>query len=944
MNYPKETTLKYFLHLSQKENTEAASKSFKLVFRLNPGESGWRLIPHVYYIKRDGSFGRELEGDTGFMDRKDLNISGEEILAVHHLAANEKKYPEDFPYGISMGYLFSLLKKSLIFSDSDLKHKISFYPESVEIFSEVIEYKDAYRIQYRIAGENKFSDIIQAGFNILTEDPLFLIKNNVIYEVKNQIPAYYIEPFLKENYNITIGKKDFVHYFRMLYPRIASATRIKMPDAMPQVTLEDVEKKRLYLFEKEGKLHVQLKFVYGDAGIEVDGLNISKIDLHVEGNTFYAIKRQDKVEKLWSSLLDQDVLLRYGSYYELDSTVNPLEWLYNQIPRLAARGFEILGQEKLGRYRLRRGQPVIRSYVSEGLNWFDVEIKIEIDGLELDSANIQRIVRSKSRFVRLADGSYFRLDDHIMEKLGFLKKISRRSAQKVKFEVSKYHVNILNEVLSFSNQVKMGKRLKTLIGQLDDSKSINPQEANSLFKGTLRPYQKNGLGWLLFLNKYQFGGCLADDMGLGKTVQALALLQKNKGRKSKPNLIIAPTSVLYNWQREIERFTPNLTLLVYSGKDRRRSRRALKTFDIILTTYTLLWRERELFTSIDFYYAILDESQKIKNPYSLTARCAREIQARHRLVMTGTPIENNTIEMWSQFEFVNPGMLGSINSFRENFAYPIERHGDKEKSLQLKKLIFPFLLRRTKDEVAKELPPKIEHTVYCNMVEEQAKYYARWHSYYRDNIFKEISIKGLNRSRFYILEGLNKLRQISIHPKMIDPAFKGSSGKYEHLIDTIEDITAEDHKVLIYSQFVKMLHIIRDYLSGEQIPFAYLDGKTINRAAQVDLFQKDPAVKIFLISLKAGGIGLNLTAADYVIHIDPWWNPAVEIQATDRAHRIGQDKKVFVYRLISLGTIEEKIIELQKRKKRLVEQILPDDKDSIKSINLNDLKALFDII
>jgi non-specific serine/threonine protein kinase len=369
----------------------------------------------------------------------------------------------------------------------------------------------------------------------------------------------------------------------------------------------------------------------------------------------------------------------------------------------------------------------------------------------------------------------------------------------------------------------------------------------------------------------------------------------------------------------------------------------MRRFNIILTTYTLLWRERELFRNIIFNYAILDESQKIKNPYALTARCAREIQAHHRLVMTGTPIENNTLEMWSQFEFVNPGMLGSINNFRETFAFPIERYGEKEKSAQLKKMICPFILRRTKDEVVKELPPKIEHTVYCTMVEEQAKFYAQWQSYFRDNIFKEISLKGLHRSRFYILEGLNKLRQISIHPKMVDPSYKGSSGKFEHLLDTIEDITGEGHKVLIYSQFVKMLHIIREYLEKEGYLFSYLDGKTKKRADQVDLFQTDSRVKIFLISLKAGGIGLNLTAADYVIHVDPWWNPAVEMQATDRAHRIGQDKKVFVYRLISLETIEEKIIELQKRKRRLVEQILPDEQEIIKSINLDDLKVLFDL-
>ena len=943
MNSSKEKTLKYILHLSQKESLGTHSKTFRVIFHLEQGQLNWRIIPHIFYIKNDGSFGRELEGVPDVLDRNDLEISGDEILAITHILAYENKFPSGFPYGVSMGYLLRLLKNSLIFADSGFSSRISFHNNSLEIQSEITVKKGEYNLILQLAGPDNFVVALHPQYKLLTKDIIFLIKDNEIYEIKNQVPYYFIEPFLKDEFNLIFSKKEFIHYFRMLYPRIARVMKIKMPDTFPLETVETLMTRRLYLFEKEGKLRLQLKFVYGDAGLEVDGLNSSKIELHMIGQTFFAVNRQIKVEKLWLDLLDKTSLVRYDSYFELDPTVNPLEWMYMQLPKLAAKGLEILGQEKLNRFRVRRGQPVIRSYVSEGINWFDIEVRIEVEGLYVEPAQIQRIIRSKSRFVRLSDGSYFRLDDHLLEKLGFLKRFSRKSIQKDKFEISKYHINMLGDLLSFSNQIKMSNRLKNLTDQLHNFTGIIPEEPDQGFKGVLRPYQKLGLGWMLFLNKYQFGGCLADDMGLGKTVQALALLQKKPGKKSKPNLIIAPTSVLYNWQREIERFTPQLSLLVYSGKDRRKGLRSLSKFDIILTTYTLLWRERELLLKIEYNYAILDESQKIKNPYSLTARCARDIHARHRLVMTGTPIENNTQEMWSQFEFLNPGMLGSIHGFRENYAYPIERFGDKEKSGQLKKMIYPFILRRTKNEVVKELPPKIEHTVYCGMVEEQANYYTYWHSYYRDNIFKEISVKGLNRSKFHILEGLNKLRQICIHPKMVEPDFKGSSGKFEHLIDTIEDVTGEGHKVLIYSQFVKMLHIISDYLRGEKILFAYLDGSTKDRAAQVDLFQKDIATKIFLISLKAGGIGLNLTAADYVIHVDPWWNPAVELQATDRAHRIGQDKKVFVYRLISLGTIEEKIIELQKRKKILADQILPEEGEIIKSINLDDLKDLFDI-
>jgi non-specific serine/threonine protein kinase len=311
--------------------------------------------------------------------------------------------------------------------------------------------------------------------------------------------------------------------------------------------------------------------------------------------------------------------------------------------------------------------------------------------------------------------------------------------------------------------------------------------------------------------------------------------------------------------------------------------------------------------------------------------------------MTGTPLENNILEIWSQFQFLNPGILGNLQSFKENFVLSIEKESDYQRREALKKIIYPFMLRRTKDEVAKELPAKIENVVYCTMDEKQEKIYHKWRDYYRTAILQQIDHQGFTHSKIKILEGLTKLRQISIHPRMIDPGYKYTSGKFDHLTDTIEDITKEGHKVLIFSQFVKMLHIIRQYLDQQSIDYAYLDGQTKRRREQIDRFQNNTTTKIFLISLKAGGTGLNLTAADYVIHVDPWWNPAVELQATDRAHRIGQDKKVFVYKLITSATVEEKILELQKYKKELTANIITTDSAFFKKLTVKEIELLFSI-
>lgn len=442
-------------------------------------------------------------------------------------------------------------------------------------------------------------------------------------------------------------------------------------------------------------------------------------------------------------------------------------------------------------------------------------------------------------------------------------------------------------------------------------------------------------------------------MGLGKTIQVLVYLQSLKelrAGQSDPTaergrsaaaLLIVPKSLIANWQRESEKFTPGLRFLEYMGNFRNKDTTVFDNYDVVLTTYGTMLRDVELLRRYQFHYVVLDESQAIKNPLAKSAKAARLLKADHRLVMTGTPVENNTFELWSQFAFLNPGLLGGMDYFKREFANPIESGADEKSAEMLRRLVYPFILRRTKEQVAPELPPRTERIVYTDMDSAQKKLYAQTREKYRAELLGLIETEGLNDARFKILEGLLRLRQIAIHPALVDRKYKGDAPKFEVLFETLETLQAEHHKALIFSQFVETLRLIKRELDERGIKYVYLDGQTPKRQSRVDLFQNDPSIPFFLISLKAGGVGLNLTAADYVIHLDPWWNPAVEMQASDRAHRIGQDKPVFVYKIIARDTVEEKILQLQERKRALVKSIITSEAGFFKSLSKDDVKALF---
>jgi SNF2 family DNA or RNA helicase len=481
---------------------------------------------------------------------------------------------------------------------------------------------------------------------------------------------------------------------------------------------------------------------------------------------------------------------------------------------------------------------------------------------------------------------------------------------------------------------------------LQNFMGVEKVELTPDFKGELRHYQHDGVNWVNFLKRFGFGGILADDMGLGKTIQTIAFLNQERGGAQVPSLVVCPTSVVENWMREAQKFAPDMKVIALVGKNRAQSFNDAKDYDLVITSYPLIQRDLEEYCKRKWHYLIMDEAQKVKNHRTKTHEAFCKIKAKHKLALSGTPIENRLMELWSIFQIIMPGFLMSQNAFKRYWAQPIEKSNDGDRKSELKQKLMPFILRRTKDQVLKELPPKTETLHYCELTEKQKILYKEVAEYSKSEIFKNIDSKGVEKSYFSILTALLRLRQICCHPSLVNKDMQApldESGKVQELFPLLEEIIAEGHRILLFSQFVEMLQLIQNGINANSWKNVYLDGSTKNRQAVIDDFQENSDIKVFLLSLKAGGVGINLTAADYVIHFDPWWNPAVENQATDRAHRIGQLNPVFVYRMITRDTIEEKIHNMQQKKKELADSVITDETSWLKRLSLSDIENLFDV-
>ena len=591
--------------------------------------------------------------------------------------------------------------------------------------------------------------------------------------------------------------------------------------------------------------------------------------------------------------------------------------------------------------------------VSSGVDWLSLRLSFDSEGVAVTQEELGRCLAEGRRYVRLQDGSFAKIDADKVKAvlLRQAEILATGGGQGSRLPLSQ--AGRIQELLDQVGKANVTADAKDLFGKLANIEEIKVVKKPRNLKAQLRPYQEQGFQWLSFLHEIGSGGILADDMGLGKTVQTIALLlsvkaavekdAKADGKKKFKALIVAPTSVVTNWERELDKFSPSLRHMVWHGADRKERIDDLDDADIVITSYALLRRDEELLAKLDLRYAILDEAQNIKNPLSATARAAKRLKADRRLALTGTPIENRLSEIWSIFDFVSPGLLGPLDKFEERYARPIDA-GDQKAAKRLRATIHPFILRRTKSEVAKDLPEKIETDQFCELTGEQSALYAAVFKEVRAQVMGEVERQGMAKSHIQILAGLTRLRQAACDPRLLGlPRQFGDddSGKLVALRELIQTSVAGGHRVLVFSQFVSMLTIIRRALTEDGVAYEYLDGSTKDRRARVENFQREDGPPIFLISLKAGGAGLNLTAADTVIHFDPWWNPAVEDQATDRAHRIGQTRVVTNYKLIAKGTIEEKILELGGKKRELVGAVLSEDIGGAKKLTKTDLEELF---
>ncbi len=589
--------------------------------------------------------------------------------------------------------------------------------------------------------------------------------------------------------------------------------------------------------------------------------------------------------------------------------------------------------------------------VSSGVDWLSLRLNFESEGVAVTQEELARCLSEGRRYVRLADGTFARLDPQKV------REVLQRQAEILATgggnggRLPLSQAGRIEDLLAQVGRSGISGETREIFKKLKEIDEIKGARKPRNLKAQLRPYQEQGFQWLWFLHEIGTGGVLADDMGLGKTVQTLALLLAVKNedakiegrRKPFKALIVAPTSVVTNWLREMDKFAPSLRHALWHGAERKERQDELEDADVVVTSYALLRRDEELLKEIAWRYVIVDEAQQIKNPFSATARAAKRLKTDRRLALTGTPIENRLSEIWSIFDFVSPGLLGPLDKFEERYSRPIDA-GDKTAAERLRVTIHPFILRRTKSEVARDLPEKIEQDQFCELIGEQGALYAAVLKEVRAQVMGEVERIGVARSHIQILAGLTRLRQAACDPRLLGlPREFGDedSGKLVALRELIQTSIAGGHKVLVFSQFVTMLQLIRRALEEDRVAFAYLDGSTKDRQSVVEHFQSDDGPPVFLISLKAGGSGLNLTAADTVIHFDPWWNPAVEDQATDRAHRIGQTKVVTTYRLVAKGTIEEKIIELGEKKRELVGAVLSEDVGGAKKLTKSDLDDLF---
>jgi SNF2 family DNA or RNA helicase len=802
---------------------------------------------------------------------------------------------------------------------------------------------------------------------ILSNKPAYMVLNNIIYFFTHNVDGKKIMPFLQKKF-ILISRKIEEEYFNKFFLPLIAWFDVKAvgqakideqkPDCKPILKITEYLKNSSSLFENqtgkeilEAEWEIEIQFQYNEytfsASENYDNqptkyeVKIQK-DVEKDYYIFYKIKRNIKDEKNYIEDFKNLGLALQKGKIKLPKN-QAYSWLTQNWDILREKQINILQPNNTENKRYFLGNTYFEVKIEENRDWFDILAKIKFGNYKIPFWQLRKYILQKKTEFNLPNGEIAVIPSVWLEQFNELAHFSHIENEKDEsLRLKKHHLALIEELRNGKYaQVRIHRKLENF----KNFEGIEEYPLPKNFKGKLRPYQKTGYDWLRFLNEYKMGGCLADDMGLGKTIMTLALLAhiKEKDDKTMPktSLLTIPTSLIYNWELEAKKFVPNLKIHVYMGQNRRKDTRYFQHFDVIITSYGIVRSDADLLKNYLFNYIILDESQAIKNPSSHITMAVKELKSMHKLIITGTPLENNTLDLWSQMSFINNGILGTQSFFKNEFQIPIEKKQDEEKRNRLAKIIKPFILRRLKSQVAKDLPEKIENIQYCLMSQKQEEYYEKTKAQYRNELLKKIENQGIVKSQMLLLQGLVKLRQIANHPRLVDENYEGDSGKMEDVIYKLENIVKEGHKVLVFSQFVKHLQLLKNLIEEKKWQYAYLDGSTQKRQNEVEKFQNEKEVKIFLLSLKAGGVGLNLTAAEYVFLLDPWWNPAIEMQAVDRAHRIGQKNTVFTYKFISKNSVEEKILALQENKKKLVKDLISIEDGFIKNITKEDILELF---
>jgi SNF2 family DNA or RNA helicase len=804
---------------------------------------------------------------------------------------------------------------------------------------------------FEVSGALCLNDKLYPFHSLKIRYHYFIQIGDTLHLVANTDMLRVLEFFKKNNQLVLIHASKFEAFRQNILAELEHKISIDYAYIKPATKkqfaaqgFEAPQEKIIYLSDQENYVAITLVVRYGN--IEIPVFSRKQIyDTDKNGNIF-KVARDEALEIQFTALLllqhpDFEEQLSQGEYFYLPKTKFLDDaWFLDAFEEWRLQNIQIYGFNALKKNQLNANKAKVSVEVNSGIDWFNAALHVRFGKQKATLKQLHKSIRAKSRFVQLDDGTLGILPAEWIKKISQYLEVGEVHDGMIR--IPKSNFTVIEQL--FEQQLlspDMRQELASFKTQFNDFEGIKHVPVPAALNATLRDYQQQGLNWLNFLDDFNFGACLADDMGLGKTIQVIAfLLSQRTKRTHNTNLVVVPTSLLFNWQEEVQKFAPSIKLWTNHGPNSVKHHQDFDQYEIILTTYGMLLSDIGFLKDYRFNYIILDESQAIKNPDAQRYKAARLLQSRNKIVLTGTPVENNTFDIYGQLSFACPGLLGNKQYFKEVYAIPIDRFDLNARAIELQQKIKPFILRRTKKAVAKELPEKTEMVIYCEMGEDQRKIYDDHEKALRDYISTK-SDDEISKNSMHVLTGLTKLRQICNATTLLkdEEMLSDYSAKIEVLMEQIES-KSPDHKILVFSQFVSMLDLIKQALQKRNIGFEYLSGKTKDRATRVHEFQSNSNIRVFLISLKAGGTGLNLTEADYVYLVDPWWNPAVENQAIDRCYRIGQQKNVIAVRLICPNTVEEKIMKLQASKTKLAGELIKTETTMLKSFSKTDLLGM----